>query len=130
MVDFVQTTRRWYDRGNPRDAGDLDACQSPSYKRGGGDIRLDIVKLNDGRHALFRNIERIDEALIYNKAFDRIKNSTNAKHIEDIFGPSEDVSVWDLDGTKVQLVLDINYGTKISADTEAALDALIKLIRD
>jgi hypothetical protein len=93
-------------------------------------MRLDIVKFNDGRHALFRNIERIDEALIYNEALDRIKNSTNAKHLEDMFGPSEDVSVWDLDGTKVRLVLDISYGPQISADTEAALDALIKLIRD
>ena len=27
VVDFVQTTRRWYDRGDPRDAGELYACQ-------------------------------------------------------------------------------------------------------
>lgn len=29
VVDFVPTIRRWYDRGNPRDAGEWDACQSP-----------------------------------------------------------------------------------------------------
>ena len=27
MVNFVRTTRRWYDRGTPRDAGESDACQ-------------------------------------------------------------------------------------------------------
>ena len=27
MVNFVATTRRWYDRGNPRDAGESDARQ-------------------------------------------------------------------------------------------------------
>ena len=27
VVNFVRTTRRWYDRGNPRDAGESDACQ-------------------------------------------------------------------------------------------------------
>lgn len=28
VEDFVRSTRRWYDRGNPRDAGDPDACQT------------------------------------------------------------------------------------------------------
>lgn len=27
MVNFAPTTRRWYDRGNPRDAGERGACQ-------------------------------------------------------------------------------------------------------
>jgi len=27
VVDFVATTRRWYDRGNPRDAGE---CATPA----------------------------------------------------------------------------------------------------
>ena len=27
MVNFVATTRRRYDRGNPRDAGECDACR-------------------------------------------------------------------------------------------------------
>nr|DAR29385.1 MAG TPA: hypothetical protein [Caudoviricetes sp.] len=27
---FVRSTRRWYDRGNPRDAGETDACQITS----------------------------------------------------------------------------------------------------
>jgi hypothetical protein len=32
VVKFVATTRRWYDRGNPRDAGEGYACQSPFRK--------------------------------------------------------------------------------------------------
>ena len=27
VVDFVQTTRRWHDKGNLRDAGEWYACQ-------------------------------------------------------------------------------------------------------
>ena len=34
VVDFVATTRRWHDRGNPRDAGECYACQSPKSQRG------------------------------------------------------------------------------------------------
>ena len=33
VVDFVATTRRWYDRGNPRDAGGCYACQITAYCR-------------------------------------------------------------------------------------------------
>ena len=32
MVNFVATTRRWYDRGNPRDAGGCYACQIIALK--------------------------------------------------------------------------------------------------
>ena len=32
MVNFVATTRRWYDRGNPRDAGECYACQRVDYR--------------------------------------------------------------------------------------------------
>ena len=31
VEDFVRSTRRWFDRGNPRDAGELDACQTISF---------------------------------------------------------------------------------------------------
>ncbi len=34
VVDFVPTTRRRHDRGNPRDAGDWYACQSTNLQRG------------------------------------------------------------------------------------------------
>ena len=34
VVDFVATTRRWHDRGNPRDAGECYACQSPKPDEG------------------------------------------------------------------------------------------------
>lgn len=34
VVDFVPTTRRWYDRRNPRDAGDWYACQSTNPNKG------------------------------------------------------------------------------------------------
>nr|DAJ96559.1 MAG TPA: hypothetical protein [Caudoviricetes sp.] len=27
VENFVRSTRRWYDRGNPRDAGDTYACR-------------------------------------------------------------------------------------------------------
>lgn len=27
VEDFVRSTRRWYDRGNPRDAGEAYACR-------------------------------------------------------------------------------------------------------
>ena len=30
MEEFVRSTRRWLDRGNPRDAGEADACQITS----------------------------------------------------------------------------------------------------
>lgn len=34
MVNFVATTRRWYDRGNPRDAGEATpAKESLDYDR-------------------------------------------------------------------------------------------------
>ena len=34
VVDFVQTTRRWYRQGETlRDAGDLDACQGANRER-------------------------------------------------------------------------------------------------
>ena len=34
VVDFVQTTRRWYRQGETlRDAGDLDACQRANRER-------------------------------------------------------------------------------------------------
>lgn len=32
VVNFVATTRRWYDRGNPRDAGGCYACQITALK--------------------------------------------------------------------------------------------------
>ena len=33
VVDFVPTTRRWYDRGKPREMqGKWDACQSLSLR--------------------------------------------------------------------------------------------------
>lgn len=34
VVDFVATTRRWHDRGNPRDAGECYAWQSPKPDEG------------------------------------------------------------------------------------------------
>nr|DAN34472.1 MAG TPA: hypothetical protein [Caudoviricetes sp.] len=32
VVNFVETTRRWYDRGNPRDAGERHACRTVFFK--------------------------------------------------------------------------------------------------
>ena len=29
VVNFVATTRRWYDRGNPRDAGEATPAKQP-----------------------------------------------------------------------------------------------------
>ena len=31
MEEYVRSTRRWFDRGNPRDAGEADACQAIAY---------------------------------------------------------------------------------------------------
>ena len=31
MEDFVPSTRRWFDRVYPRDAGEWDACQTVSF---------------------------------------------------------------------------------------------------
>lgn len=32
VVDFVQTTRRWYDRGDPRDAGENGRLPKPAQQ--------------------------------------------------------------------------------------------------
>ena len=39
VVDFVQTTRRWYDRGNPRDAGENWTPAKACLNKGAGLIR-------------------------------------------------------------------------------------------
>ena len=57
VVKFVQTTRRWYDRGNPRDAGELDACQRAN--RGRVTERWPSSRINNRTPRNYRDISAV-----------------------------------------------------------------------
>ena len=90
-------------------------------------MKLDIVKNRENTKAYFRNPQRIDEALIFAEA-NRILLESDTTHIEDIPGPSEDVSVWDIGGARARIKLDFDYGAEISADSTKALDKIIAIL--
>ncbi|UNI72476.1 MAG: hypothetical protein [Chaetfec virus UA24_244] len=47
VVNFVATTRRWYDRGNPRDAG--DATPAKVHLKGSGFNPTPFPNLRGGK---------------------------------------------------------------------------------
>jgi hypothetical protein len=95
---------------------------------GGGAMKLDIIKVEGLRDPIFKNVERVDEELIYNEAIQRMKNLPNAEFVDTIKAPDGDFSFWKLNGRKVTFKLDLYDGAVIYTESDNATDDLIKHI--
>ena len=82
-------------------------------------MKFQPIKDNNNKSIYFKNYENIIKIFGKNKQF---------KHIKNIMGPSEDISIWELNNNEISLINDLDYGFSIKFNNINMADEIISIL--
>jgi len=91
-------------------------------------VKIQPIKSNNNKSIYFKNHENIDENIFYENTITIFENNKQFKHIKDITGPSEDISVWELNNNEISLINDLDYGFSIQFNNPIIADEIISIL--
>lgn len=90
---------------------------------------MKVIKFNDNKSAYFADIKTSEE-ILYKGILEKLNKNIPSGHIQNLEGPSEDVSIWEISGCRVRVVHDFDYGVELNADTDLGLNEVLALIQN
>ena len=91
-------------------------------------MKFQPIKDNNSKSIYFKNHEKIDESIFYENTIKIFGKNKQFKHIKNIMGPSEDISVWELNNNEISLINDLDYGFSIKFNNINIADEIVTIL--
>ena len=91
-------------------------------------MKFQPIKDINNKSIYFRNYEKIDESIFYENTIKIFRKNKQFKHIKNITGPSEDISVWELNNNEISLINDLDYGFSVKFNNINIADEIINIL--